>query len=114
MTGRGEARFRYAGILPLLCATLAAIAAEPPPGTPPTVSATPGERIGLVLGGGGARGAAHIGILKVLEREHIPIHAIAGTSIGAVVGALYAPGFRLRKSGWWDQSTGLTCSMTRR
>jgi NTE family protein len=52
----------------------------------------PGERIGLVLGGGGARGAAHIGILKVLEREHIPIHAIAGTSIGAVVGGLYASG----------------------
>ena len=45
-----------------------------------------------MLGGGGARGAAHIGVLKVLEREHIPIHAIAGTSIGAVVGGLYASG----------------------
>jgi len=52
-----------------------------------------GERIGLVLGGGGARGAAHIGVLKVLEREHIPIHAIAGTSIGAIVGSLYAAGY---------------------
>lgn len=52
-----------------------------------------GERIGLVLGGGGARGAAHIGVLKVLERERIPIHAIAGTSVGAIVGGLYAAGY---------------------
>lgn len=52
-----------------------------------------GERVGLVLGGGGARGAAHIGVLRVLERERIPIHAIAGTSIGAIVGALYAAGY---------------------
>lgn len=51
-----------------------------------------GERIGLVLGGGGARGAAHIGVLKVLERERIPIHAIAGTSVGAIIGGLYASG----------------------
>lgn len=51
------------------------------------------ERIGLVLGGGGARGAAHIGVLRVLERERIPIHAITGTSIGAIVGALYSAGY---------------------
>jgi NTE family protein len=51
------------------------------------------ERVGLVLGGGGARGAAHIGVLKVLERERIPIHAITGTSIGAIVGALYSAGY---------------------
>jgi NTE family protein len=56
------------------------------------VPANAAERIGLVLGGGGARGAAHIGVLKVLERERIPIHAITGTSIGAIVGALYAAG----------------------
>jgi NTE family protein len=49
-------------------------------------------RIGLVLSGGGARGAAHIGVLKVLEENHIPIDAIAGTSMGAVVGGLYATG----------------------
>ena len=49
-------------------------------------------RIGLVLGGGGARGAAHIGVLQELERQRIPVHAIAGTSMGAVVGALYAAG----------------------
>ncbi len=51
------------------------------------------ERVGLVLGGGGARGAAHIGVLKVLERERIPVHAIAGTSIGAIVGGLYSAGY---------------------
>jgi NTE family protein len=49
-------------------------------------------RIGLVLGGGGARGAAHIGVLKELERLRIPVDAIAGTSMGAVVGSLYASG----------------------
>ena len=49
-------------------------------------------RVGLVLGGGGARGAAHIGVLKVLEDERIPIDVIAGTSMGAVVGGLYASG----------------------
>ncbi len=49
-------------------------------------------RIGLVLSGGGARGAAHVGVLKVLEELNIPIDAIAGTSMGAVVGGLYAAG----------------------
>ncbi|KAA3662496.1 MAG: patatin-like phospholipase family protein [Calditrichaeota bacterium] len=46
--------------------------------------------IGLALGGGGARGMAHIGVLNVLERHNIPIHCIAGTSIGALVGAGYS------------------------
>ena len=49
-------------------------------------------KIGLVLGGGGARGAAHIGVLKELERQRVPIDAIAGTSMGAIVGGLYATG----------------------
>lgn len=49
-------------------------------------------KIGLVLGGGGAKGAAHIGVLKVLEEQKIPIDYIAGTSMGAIVGALYASG----------------------
>ena len=49
-------------------------------------------RIGLVLGGGGARGAAHVGVLKVLKEMHIPIDCIAGTSMGAIVGGLYASG----------------------
>ena len=47
-------------------------------------------KIGVALGGGGARGLAHIGVLKVLEKNNIPISQISGTSIGAVVGGLYA------------------------
>jgi NTE family protein len=66
----------------LLCAVvLPAMAREP---------AHP--RIGLVLSGGGARGAAHVGVLKVLEELRIPISAIAGTSMGALVGGTYASG----------------------
>ena len=62
-----------------------AVAAEP-------AAERPRPRIGLVLSGGGARGAAHVGVLKFLEAERIPIDAIAGTSMGAVVGGLYASG----------------------
>lgn len=47
-------------------------------------------KVGLALGGGAARGLAHLGVLQVLESERIPIDCIAGTSIGAVIGALYA------------------------
>ena len=49
-------------------------------------------RIGLVLGGGGARGIAHISVLKELERLHVPVDCIAGTSAGAMIGGLYASG----------------------
>jgi len=69
-------------LLTLICcwctASIAADAARP--------------RVGLVLSGGGARGAAHVGVLKVLDEMHVPIDAIAGTSMGAVVGGLYASG----------------------
>ena len=61
-------------------------------GSAAVVAADSAPRVGLVLSGGGARGAAHIGVLKVLEEQRIPIHAIAGTSMGAVVGGLYASG----------------------
>ena len=50
------------------------------------------KRVGLALGGGGARGLAHIGVLRVLEKEGIPIDLVAGTSIGALVGGAYASG----------------------
>ncbi len=49
-------------------------------------------RIGLVLGGGGARGAAHIGVLEVLERLRVPVTCVAGTSMGALVAGAYASG----------------------
>jgi len=47
-------------------------------------------KIGLALGGGGARGFAHIGVLQILEREKVPVHLITGSSAGALVGSLYA------------------------
>jgi NTE family protein len=53
----------------------------------------PGPRIGLALSGGGARGLAHVGVLRALERAGVPIDAIAGTSMGSLVGGLYAAGY---------------------
>lgn len=54
----------------------------------------PRPRIGLVLSGGGARGLAHVGVLKVLEDAHVPVDVIAGTSMGAIIGGLYASGMK--------------------
>ncbi len=54
-------------------------------------------KIGLVLGGGGSRGIAHIGVLEVLVREQIPIDVIVGTSMGAIVGTLFALGYTPRQ-----------------
>ncbi|MGP8216157.1 MAG: patatin-like phospholipase family protein [Bacteroidia bacterium] len=51
------------------------------------------QKIGLVLSGGGASGIAHIGVIKALEENHIPIDYITGTSMGAFIGALYAAGY---------------------
>jgi NTE family protein len=59
---------------------------------PPVFTASNRPRIGLVLGGGGAKGFAHIGVIEELERLQIPIDVIAGTSMGAVVGSIYAIG----------------------
>lgn len=93
----------------LLCAATAAIlclagptSAQPAAAAGPnaTTAAAPARpvvppnrpRIGLVLSGGGARGLAHVGVLKVLERQRVPIDVIAGTSMGAIIGGLYASG----------------------
>lgn len=61
---------------------------------PTAVGAEPAgrPRIGLVLGGGGAKGGAHIGVLRVLDELHVPIDCVAGTSMGALVGATFAAG----------------------
>jgi len=56
------------------------------------VTASRRPRVGLVLGGGGAKGAAHVGVLSVLEQLHVPVDCIVGTSMGALVGATYATG----------------------
>ena len=66
----------------LACAAGACLAQEP----------QPRPRIGLVLGGGGARGGAHLGVLEVLEDLRVPVDCIAGTSMGALAGGAYAAG----------------------
>jgi NTE family protein len=60
--------------------------------SPQAVDGAKRPKICLVLSGGGARGAAHVGVLKVLEEYRVPIHCIAGNSMGALVGAAYATG----------------------
>ncbi|GMR14021.1 MAG: patatin-like phospholipase PlpD [Gemmatimonadota bacterium] len=75
----------------------------------------PGGRplIGLVLGGGGAKGGAHIGVLKVLEDLRVPVDMIAGTSVGAIIGGMYAFGLTpedldriVREMNWHDLIAG--------
>ena len=53
----------------------------------------PRKKVGVVLGGGGAKGAAHIGVLKYLEEMDIPVDYIAGTSMGSIIGGFYAMGY---------------------
>jgi NTE family protein len=73
---------------------LAGLAALGAAAQDPGIGAEPGKRprVALALAGGGARGGAHIGVLKVLEELHVPIDCIAGTSMGALVGGGYASG----------------------
>ncbi len=73
----------------------------------PASSARP--RIGLVLGGGGALGFAHIGVLRELEKMHVPIDYIGGTSMGAIIAGFYASGmspdeiqYTMEHIDWWD------------
>ncbi|AFU99455.1 patatin-like phospholipase family protein [Simiduia agarivorans] len=56
-----------------------------------------GNRIGLVLSGGAARGLSHIGVIKALEQQGIQVDAVAGTSMGAIVGAMYASGYSVNQ-----------------
>ncbi len=60
-------------------------AASPPP--------APRPRVALVLSGGGALGLAHIGVLRALEELHVPVDCVSGTSMGAIVGGIYAAGY---------------------
>lgn len=91
MKGRARAIRRWrAGVTVAVALLCSAGATAQSPVSDPTLEARP--RIGLVLSGGGARGGAHVGVLKALERMRVPIDAIAGTSMGAVVGGLYASG----------------------
>src|SRR5689334_13838836 len=97
----------------LLAASLVAsapLAAQDAPPAPPTARQESGKplKIGLALGGGGARGVAHIGVIRKLEELHIPIDYVVGTSMGSIIGGLYACGYtpdemeKLIKSIHWD------------
>jgi len=93
---------RAPAALALALALLAACRTAPT--IPPELRAYPqaprGEhppRVAVVLGGGAARGFAHVGVLRVLEDERIPIDLIVGTSVGSLVGALYADGYNARE-----------------
>jgi len=63
-------------------------------------------KIALVLGGGGARGLAHIGVLKVLEQESIPVDMVIGASVGSIVGALYCAGMKIEEIEHLGENTG--------
>ncbi len=69
-----------------------AATAAPVSAAAPDAASGKRPRIGLVLAGGGAKGGAHVGVLKVLEEMHVPVDCIAGTSMGALVGGGYAAG----------------------
>ena len=84
---------RLRALLPALTAASLLVACAHASAQAETPSSRP--RIGLVLSGGGARGGAHLGVLKVLEEMHIPVDVIVGTSAGAIVGAAYASGMPL-------------------
>src|SRR5215831_11727016 len=72
--------------------TLAQQPGAGPADTPQKNNAVGRPRIGLVLEGGGALGLAHLGVLQWFEQHHVPVDAIVGTSMGALVGSLYATG----------------------
>ena len=89
--------FALAGWLLVATGTSAQPASPSQPGATPASTSPAKQRpkIGLVLSGGGARGAAHIGVLKVLEELRVPVDVIAGTSMGSIVGAAYATGLSI-------------------
>jgi hypothetical protein len=88
---------------PMLAAAIGIAGAEPPPGSPP---ARP--KVGLALGGGSAKGLAHIGVLRWFEEHRIPIDVVSGTSMGGLVGGAYATGMApaelasMMKATDWD------------
>jgi NTE family protein len=100
---------RLSAFLPFLLVLLALLAAAEALAQPAAPPAAVRPRIGLVLGGGGARGAAHIGVLEVLERLRVPVDCVAGTSMGSLVAGAWASGVspaqmraRLAAVDWHD------------
>ena len=77
---------RISLVLAFLCVTFLLSAQEP-------VIDAPRLKVGVVMGGGGAKGAAHIGVLKYMEEMGVPVDYVAGTSMGSIIGGLYALGY---------------------
>lgn len=96
-TGRRGTGLFFSAILSLYIAFSALAGAAPPQASESRAPAAAPQRVGLVLSGGGAKGFAHIGALKLLDSLHVPVDAIAGTSIGAIIGALYAVGYSAKE-----------------
>lgn len=96
-------------LLLLLSSTLAA-AQTPQPVQQPDQPSSHRRRIGLALSGGSALGLAEIGVLQWLEQNHIPVDRVAGTSMGGIIGAMYASGMspaeiqKFAESIDWDEA----------
>ncbi len=88
-------RFLYVATTALIISSPLTAFAECGPSTQDESESRP--RVGLALSGGGARGAAHIGVIRVLREQNVPIDCIAGTSMGAIIGGLYASGMSLEE-----------------
>ena len=93
-SGTPKMRFK-AGFLICFTAVIFCGCATTPPPTPALPTALPSApppvpKIALVLGGGAARGFAHVGVIRALEQEKIPVDMIVGTSVGSLIGAIYA------------------------
>ncbi len=88
-------QFGHRLFVPLAAVLLSACNTVPKPVTPdkPAVLVRPAPKIALVLGGGGTRGFAHVGVIKALEVQGIVPDIIVGTSVGSAIGALYAAGY---------------------
>ncbi|MFM8546039.1 MAG: patatin-like phospholipase family protein, partial [Betaproteobacteria bacterium] len=88
----GAIRFARGLLLAFAVVAGCELHAQPPGGESTRATADRRPVVALVLSGGGARGAAHVGVIKVLEQYGVPMDIIAGTSAGAIVGGLYAAG----------------------
>ena len=86
---------RFAVALCIVVGAAGELRAQTVPTAAGAASAPGRPRIGLVLSGGGARGGAHLGVLKVMEELHVPVDVVVGTSAGAIVAAAYASGMPL-------------------
>jgi NTE family protein len=75
------------------CTAQPVVAVRPADGTASAPATAARPRVGLVLSGGGARGFAHIGVLRVLRELRVPIDVVTGTSMGSIIGGLYAAGY---------------------